>query len=140
MKSNNTARKSSASSKSAGKKTNGQASRKSSTNSRSSNGSERGKTSRKSGGRTPQESLKKMFEDLLKDTYWAEKHLTKALPKMSKAADSQELKEAFDTHLQQTEEQVSRLEQVFELFELRASAKKCEAMEGLVEEGKEIME
>jgi len=76
----------------------------------------------------------------LRDTYWAEKNLTKALPRMSKAADSQELKEAFDQHLQETEEQISRLEQVFEHYGFRVTAKKCEAMEGLIEEGKEVME
>jgi ferritin-like metal-binding protein YciE len=86
------------------------------------------------------EDLTKLVEDLLKDMYWAEKHLTKALPKMSKAADAPELQEAFDMHLQETEGQIERLEQVFEHFGLTVRAKKCEAMEGLVEEGKEVIE
>ena len=84
--------------------------------------------------------LMKLFEDQLKDMYWAEKALTKALPQMIKNATSGELIEALDNHLQETEEQVSRLEQVFELIEKKATAKKCEAMAGLIKEGKSIME
>ena len=84
--------------------------------------------------------LMKLFEDQLKDMYWAEKALTKALPKMIKNATSGELIEALETHLQETEDQVSRLEQVFELIEKKAAAKKCEAMEGLIKEGQTIME
>src|SRR6201986_2116538 len=78
--------------------------------------------------------LKEFFIDELKDIYWAEKHLTKALPKMQKAATSEELKEAFATHLDQTKEHIVRLEKVFELLEEKAQAKKCDAMEGLVAE------
>jgi ferritin-like metal-binding protein YciE len=85
------------------------------------------------------ESLKKIFEEELKDIYWAEKHLTKALPKMAKAAESEELKAAFEEHLEQTEEQVSRLDQVFEICGIKPQAKKCEAMEGLVEESQEMI-
>ena len=149
MKSNNTARRSAAQKGSASAKgSRGQSSSRktnSSSNGRSTNGragstASRNGASRKAGARTPQESLKKMFEDLLKDTYWAEKHLTKALPRLSKAAESQELKDALNNHLLETEEQIPRLEQVFESCGLRATAKKCEAMEGLVEEGKEILE
>lgn len=84
--------------------------------------------------------LHEFFADELKDIYWAEKHLTKALPKMAKAASSDELRQAFEDHLTQTEEHVARLEKVFELLGMKAQAKKCDAMEGLVEEGKSIIE
>ena len=84
--------------------------------------------------------LEKFFEDSLKDIYWAEKHLTKALPKMQKAATTDELKNAIEEHTKQTEEQVSRLEQVFELLGKKAQAKKCDAMEGLVKEDESIIE
>lgn len=86
------------------------------------------------------EMLEKFFHDSLKDIYWAEKHLTKALPKMSKAATNEELKSAIDEHLAVTEEQVARLEQVFELLGKKAQAKKCEAMEGLTKEAESIIE
>jgi len=84
--------------------------------------------------------LDKYFTDSLKDIYWAEKQLTKALPKMQKAATTEELKSAIEEHLAQTEEHVSRLEQVFEIIGKKAQAKKCEAMEGLIKEGSSIME
>lgn len=84
--------------------------------------------------------LEKFFEDSLKDIYWAEKHLTKALPKMRKAATTQELKDAIEEHLEQTKEHVARLEQVFEIIERPARAKKCEAMEGLTKEGESVIE
>lgn len=84
--------------------------------------------------------LEKFFVDSLKDIYWAEKHLTKELPKMQKAATTQELKDAIDTHTVQTEEQVVRLEHVFELMGKKAQAKKCDAMEGLIKEGQSIVE
>jgi ferritin-like metal-binding protein YciE len=84
--------------------------------------------------------LEKFFVDALKDIYWAEKHLTKALPKMAKAATTAELQEAFENHLAQTEEHVSRLEQVFDVLGQKAQAKKCEAMEGLVKEADSIIE
>jgi len=84
--------------------------------------------------------LEKLFTDTLKDIYWAEKQLTKALPKMQKNATTDELKSAIEEHLTQTEEHVSRLEQVFEMCGKKAQAKKCEAMEGLIEEGNEIVE
>jgi ferritin-like metal-binding protein YciE len=86
------------------------------------------------------EMLEKFFHDSLKDIYWAEKHLTKALPKLSKAATNEELKSALDEHLAVTEEQVARLEQVFELMGKKAQAKKCEAMEGLTKEAESIIE
>ncbi len=84
--------------------------------------------------------LEKLFEDALKDIYWAEKHLTKELPKMEKAATTQELKAAIDEHLTQTEEHVARLEQVFEIMGKKAQAKKCDGMEGLTKEGHSVVE
>ena len=84
--------------------------------------------------------LEKFFVDSLKDIYWAEKHLTKALPKMQKAATTEELQSAIEEHLSQTEIHVSRLEHVFELLGKKAQAKKCDAMEGLVKEGESIVE
>jgi ferritin-like metal-binding protein YciE len=84
--------------------------------------------------------LRKLFVDEIKDIYWAEKHLTKALPKMQKAATSEELANAFSNHLEQTEEHVARLEQVFELLGEKVQAKKCDAMAGLVEEAQSIIE
>lgn len=86
-----------------------------------------------------QSQLMKLFEDELKDIYWAEKALTKALPKMAKNATSPELVEALQNHLQETEGQIERLEQVFEILGKKATAKKCEAMAGLIKEGEEIM-
>jgi len=84
--------------------------------------------------------LEEFFTEQLKDIYWAEKALLKALPKMQKAATSEELQSAIEEHTTQTEEHVSRLEQVFELLALKPAAKKCEAMEGLIAEGESIVE
>ena len=81
-----------------------------------------------------------LFEDALKDIYWAEKALTKALPKMEKNATSDKLKKAINNHLQQTENQISRLEDCFKAMGKKAVAKKCDAMQGLIDEGKSIME
>src|SRR5687768_3445149 len=78
--------------------------------------------------------LRELFVEELKDIYWAEKHLTKALPKMKKASTSEELANAFEEHLEVTFGQIERIEQVFEMLEMTPRAKKCEAMEGLVEE------
>lgn len=86
------------------------------------------------------EKLKELFVDGLKDIYWAEKHLTKALPKMAKAATSDDLKNAFEMHLTETEGHVTKVEQVFELVGQKAQAKHCPAMEGLVKEGEEVIE
>jgi ferritin-like metal-binding protein YciE len=83
--------------------------------------------------------LMKLFEDELKDIYWAEKALTKALPKMAKNATSPELVKALQSHLKETEGQITKLEKVFKLIGKKAVAKKCEAMAGLVKEGDEIM-
>ena len=84
--------------------------------------------------------LQEFFYEELKDIFWAEKHLTKTLPKMAKAATSEELKEAFMEHLEVTNTHVERLEQVFELLNKKAQAKKCDAMEGITKEGESIIE
>lgn len=84
--------------------------------------------------------LQKFFHDSVKDIYWAEKQLLKALPKMQKAATTQELKDAIEEHISQTEGHVDRLDQVFEIMGLKPQAKKCEAMEGLLKEGDSIVE
>jgi len=83
--------------------------------------------------------LMKLFEDELKDIYWAEKALTKALPKMVKNATNEDLIAALENHLEETEGQIEKLEQVFESIGKKAQAKKCEAMAGLVKEAEEIM-
>jgi ferritin-like metal-binding protein YciE len=89
---------------------------------------------------TKEKDLNELFLDTLKDIYYAEKQILKALPKMAKAATSQELQAAFEKHHEETEGQVERLEQVFELLGKPARGKKCDAIEGIIEEGKEIME
>lgn len=86
------------------------------------------------------DGLRSLFEDSLKDIYWAEKALTKALPKMAKNATSPELKTAIENHLAETEEQIVRLEKVFQSIGKKAVAKKCDAMEGLIKEGEGILE
>ncbi len=104
-------------------------------------GSSKGVQTKEANRREMQSSqLMKLFEEELKDIYWAEKALTKAIPKMIKNATSAELIEALENHLMETEEQVKRVEQVFELTGKKAVAKKCEAMEGLIKEAEEIME
>ncbi|MFZ4262110.1 ferritin-like domain-containing protein [Sphingobacterium sp. HJSM2_6] len=85
-------------------------------------------------------NLQDLFEDGLKDIYWAEKELVKALPKMEKNATSKELKAAIQSHLEETKEHVSRLEDVFKSIGEKAEAEKCDAMAGLLEEGEGIME
>ncbi|MEO7523157.1 MAG: ferritin-like domain-containing protein [Ferruginibacter sp.] len=84
--------------------------------------------------------LQDFFKEELKDIYWAEKHLVKTLPKMAKAATSEELKNAFTDHLDVTKTHVTRLEKAFELLGQKAQAKKCEAMEGITKEGESIIE
>lgn len=84
--------------------------------------------------------LTELFASSLKDIYWAEKALTKAIALMAKNAASADLIELLNSHLTETEEQITRLEKVFEVIGKKATAKKCEAMEGLIEEGKTIME
>jgi len=83
-------------------------------------------------------TLEELFIEELRDLYDAEKQLTKALPKMAKASQSEELRAAFQEHLTQTQGHVQRLEQVFESFGEKARGKKCVAMAGLVEEGNEV--
>jgi ferritin-like metal-binding protein YciE len=104
--------------------------------------SKNGKESNQKSTSSPMQSsqLMKLFEDELKDIYWAEKALNKAIPKMIKNATSQELIDALSSHLLETVNQVNRLEQVFELLDKKATAKKCEAMEGLIRESESIME
>jgi ferritin-like metal-binding protein YciE len=80
-----------------------------------------------------------LFKDEIKDIYWAEKHLTKALPKMQKAASSEELRSAFETHLEQTKVHITRLEKIFQLLHEKAVARKCDAMEGLVAEAQSVI-
>jgi ferritin-like metal-binding protein YciE len=87
-----------------------------------------------------EKKLDDLFLDTLKDIYFAEKQILRALPKMAKAAVSDDLRKAFEDHRSETEEQVQRLERVFELIDKPARGKTCEAIQGLVEEGKEIME
>jgi ferritin-like metal-binding protein YciE len=84
--------------------------------------------------------LRELFIDELRDIYWAEKHLTKALPKMQKASTLEELATAFEEHLAVTEGQIERIEQVFEILEMAPRAKKCEAMAGLVLESQNMLE
>jgi ferritin-like metal-binding protein YciE len=85
------------------------------------------------------ETFKELFEETLKDIYYAEKAILKALPKMAKKASSKKLQAAFTKHQKETEKQVDRLEQVFELLGKRASGKKCPAIDGIIEEGEEVM-
>ncbi len=88
----------------------------------------------------PDPALLEFFKDEIKDIYWAEQHLVKILPKMKKAATSEELAGAIDEHLEVTKTHVARLEQIFELLGEKPKAKKCEAMEGLAKEGESIIE
>jgi ferritin-like metal-binding protein YciE len=88
---------------------------------------------------TKEKTLEDLFYETLKDIYFAEKTLVKALPRMAKAAESDELREAFEHHLEETEGQVDRLEQVFELIDKPARGKTCAAIKGLTEEAQEVM-
>ena len=85
------------------------------------------------------DSLQKLFVEELKDLYDAEKQITRALPKMAKAVSTPELQAAFEEHLRQTEGQIQRLEQAFEHLDMPARGKKCKGMQGLLEEGSEMM-
>jgi ferritin-like metal-binding protein YciE len=84
--------------------------------------------------------LNYLFHETLKDIYFAEKHILRALPRMAKKAQSDQLREAFETHRDETEGQIDRLEQVFELIGKAPRAKTCDAIVGLLDEGKEVME
>jgi ferritin-like metal-binding protein YciE len=86
-----------------------------------------------------EKNLADLFHETLKDIYYAEKKILTALPKMAKAAQSEDLRAAFEKHHAETEDQVERLEQVFELIEQPARGKTCDAINGLVDEGKEII-
>ncbi len=98
------------------------------------------KSGSKNSGSSVAHGLRQLFEDMLKDIYWAEKALTKALPKMAKKATTEELVEALESHLEVTINHVARCEQIFEIMGKPAKAKKCEAMDGLIREAQEIME
>jgi ferritin-like metal-binding protein YciE len=87
-----------------------------------------------------EKTLETLFHETLKDVYFAERQILKALPKLAKAAQSAELKQAFLTHRDETEGQIERLQQVFELIKKRAQGKTCESIKGLLEEGEEIIE
>lgn len=84
-------------------------------------------------------TLNDLFLETLRDLYYVEKKLVKTLPKMAQKASSEDLKEAIESHLSETENHVRRLEQVFELLDQKASAKTCEALEGLIREAEEVM-
>ena len=83
--------------------------------------------------------LDELFHDTLKDIYYAEKKILSALPKMAKAAQNEDLRAAFEKHKTETEGQIDRLEQVFQLIEEKPQGKKCAAIEGILEEGQEII-
>ena len=114
--------------------------------SRNSAGSKTSATSHKSNSsngssaKDDHSKLEEFFVEQLKDMYWAEKHLVKALTKMQKAATTEELQQAFEDHRAATEEHAMKLEQVFEIMGKKPQAKKCEAMEGLIKEGESIIE
>jgi ferritin-like metal-binding protein YciE len=85
-------------------------------------------------------NLEELFVETLKDIFYAEKQILRALPKMAREATSPELKKAFETHREETEGHVDRLQQVFELLDKPARGKTCDAIIGIIEEGKEVME
>ena len=85
-------------------------------------------------------TVKDLLEDEIKDLYSAEKQLTKAIPKMAKGSHDRALSTAFTNHLKETEEQVARLEEVAKLLDIKAAGKKCEGMEGIIQEGAEALE
>ena len=87
-----------------------------------------------------EKTLNDLFHETLKDIYFAEKQILRALPRMAKKAESAEVRQAFERHRDETEGQIERLDQIFEMLGKPARGKTCEAIQGLVEEGKEIME
>jgi ferritin-like metal-binding protein YciE len=87
----------------------------------------------------PLQSLDDLFVHFLRDIYYAEKQIVKALPKMARKADSEQLRDAFEHHLEETQGHIANLEQAFELLDLRARGVPCQAIDGILEEGKEIM-
>ena len=88
----------------------------------------------------PEKTLETLFHETLKDIYYAERKILKALPKMARGAQSKELKAAFEKHHDETEGQVERLEKIFELLGKRAQGKTCEAIEGILAEGAEMLD
>jgi ferritin-like metal-binding protein YciE len=88
----------------------------------------------------PIKNMDDLFLEQIKDLYDAEKQLVKALPKLAKAANSEDLRQGFQEHLEQTKGHLQRLEQIFEMLGKKASGSKCEAMQGLVEEGAEVID
>jgi ferritin-like metal-binding protein YciE len=90
-------------------------------------------------GKQKQTAFEKLFENMLKDIYWAEQHLVDALQEMAEAATTDELQEAFEDHMYITQKHAARLEKVFKLLGKEPEAKKCDAMEGLIEEGKQVI-
>jgi ferritin-like metal-binding protein YciE len=90
-------------------------------------------------GETTMKNLDDLLHDLLQDVYYAEKQLLKALPQMAKKASNEELAQAFLTHRDQTEAQIARLEQAFEMIEKKPRGKKCDAILGIIQEGKEVI-
>ena len=99
-----------------------------------------GRSKTAAGSKAGDSKLEEFFHDEIKDIYWAEKKLVQTLPKMAKAATSEELRNAFTEHLDQTKEHVTRLEQVFGILGHKPQAKKCDAMEGITEDGASIIE
>ena len=89
---------------------------------------------------TKEKTLEDLFHDTLKDIYYAERKILKALPKMARASSSPELKAAFQKHKDETEGQIERLQQVFDLMGKRAQGKTCDAIEGIIAEGEEVIE
>ena len=87
-----------------------------------------------------EKNLENLFYDTLKDIYYAERKIAKSLPKMARGAQSPKLKAAFEKHLEETEGQIERLQQVFDILGKRAMGKTCEAIEGILAEGDEILE
>ena len=87
----------------------------------------------------PEKDLNALFTDTLKDIYYAEKQIYKALPKLARAARSDKLRAAFEKHHDETEQQIERLEEIFELLGKPARGKKCDAIEGILDEGQEVM-
>jgi ferritin-like metal-binding protein YciE len=125
--------------RSAAKKSNGRTTSKRSTAQANSKKTASKPTGAQKGENQSGSMLQDFFLESLKDIYWAEKALTKALPKMSKSATSPELKKAFDQHVEVTKKQIVRLEQVFEQLGEKAQGKKCHAIQGLIEESEEII-
>jgi ferritin-like metal-binding protein YciE len=121
--------------KSSTAKSNGTATKKT----QSSTSSQKSSSSKKKTKKTEPLSLKKVFTDLLNDTYDAEMQLLDALPEMAEAAYSEDLREAFEDHLEQTKKQVERLEKVYDRLGIEIASNTCEAMQGLIEEGQQII-